>query len=149
MTVHLMKMAVGIESVDHLKRVQKARLAAAREKGGTGDLRHMTRNMPKRADEVVDGGSIYWVIKGYVRVRQRIKGFDWGVGRSGRKRCAIILDPKLVKTELMPQRPMQGWRYLDPDAAPRDLAPGSKDGSKDMPELPPGMAEELRELGLL
>ena len=96
MTVHLMKMAVGIESVDHLKRVQKARLAAAREKGGAGDLRHMTRNMPKRADEVLDGGSIYWVIKGYVRVRQRIKGFDWGVGRSGRKRCAIILDPKLV-----------------------------------------------------
>jgi hypothetical protein len=105
----------------------------------------MTRNMPKRADEVLDGGSIYWVIKGYVRVRQRIKGFDWGVGRSGRKRCAIILDPKLVKTELMPQRPMQGWRYLDPDSAPRDLAPGGKD----MPELPPGMAEELRELGLL
>ena len=145
MTVHLMKMAVGIESVDQLKRVQKARLAAAREPGGTGDLRHMTRNMPKRAEEVLDGGSIYWVIKGYVRVRQRIKGFDWGIGRSGRKRCAIILDPKLVKTELMPQRPMQGWRYLDPASAPRDLAPGTRD----MPELPPGMAEELRELGLL
>ena len=62
MTVHLMKMAVGIESVDQLKRVQKARRAAAREPGGTGDLRHMTRNMPKRAEEVLDGGSIYWVI---------------------------------------------------------------------------------------
>lgn len=145
MTVHLLKMAVGIESVDHLRRVQKARLAQAKEPGGPGHLRHVTRNMPRRADEVLDGGSIFWVIKGYVRVRQRIKGLDWTVGKSGRKRCAIVLDPRLVKTELMPQRPLQGWRYLEPAAAPADLAAGAKE----MPELPPGLAEELRELGLL
>lgn len=145
MTIHLLKMAVGVESVDQLRRLQKARLAQAKEPDGPGHLRHLTRNMPKRADEVLDGGSMYWVIKGYVRVRQRIRGFGWAVGRSGRRRCAIILDPKLVKTELMPQRPLQGWRYLDPAAAPADLAAGAKD----IPELPPGMAEELRSLGLL
>jgi hypothetical protein len=145
MTVHLLKMAVGIDSVDHLKRVQKTRLAQASQPGGPGHLRHLTRNMPKRAEEVLDGGSIYWVIKGYVRVRQRVKGLEWALGREGRKRCALILDPKLVKTVLMPQRPIQGWRYLDPAAAPPDLAAGAKD----VPELPPGLAEELRELGLL
>jgi hypothetical protein len=101
--------------------------------------------MPKRADDVLDGGSIYWVIKGYVRARQLILGFDRVAGREGRRRCAIILDPTLLKTALLPQRPLQGWRYLDSAAVPPDLAAEGADAL----ELPPKMAAELRDLGLI
>ena len=145
MAVHLVKMAVGIESIDHLKDVQADRLRRAREADPEGSLRHLTRNTPRRSDEVLDGGSIYWVIKGYIRVRQRIVGFGEAVGRTGKPRCAIILDPELVRTELVPHKPMQGWRYMEDEAAPEDLAEG------ELPEttLPDEMAAELRALGLL
>lgn len=144
MTVHLVKMAVGIESLDHLRRVQKERLRQARESGGLAKLRHLTRNTPRRAAEVLDGGSMFWIIKGYMRVRQRILGFDEVAGRDGRPRCAIILDPTLVRTALVPHRPMQGWRYMEPVAAPGDASGPSEDVT-----LPDRMAAELRSLGLL
>lgn len=145
MTAHLVKMAVGIDSLEHLREVQTERLRKAREPGGNGDLRHFTRNTPRRAEEVLDGGSIFWIIKGYIRVRQRILGFGEASGRDGRRRCALILDPELVRTELVPHRPMQGWRYMEPAAAPDDVTgEESADAS-----LPDGMAAELRSLGLL
>lgn len=147
MTVHLLKMAVGIESVDHLRAVQRRRLAEARKAGGTGDLRHFTRNMPKRDAEVLDGGSIFWAIKGYVRVRQRIAGLERVTREDGRKRCAFILDPELVPTVLQPQKPIQGWRYLEPEAAPADLADSAASDADSA--MPPEMAAELRALGLI
>ena len=147
MTVHLLKMAVGVESLDHLRALQRKRLAQAGQPGGTGDLRHFTRNMPKRDAEVLDGGSIFWVMKGYIRVRQRIVGFDRVTREDGRKRCAFILDPKLVQTELQPQKPIQGWRYLETDAAPPDLGQGGP--SEVDSAMPPEMAAELRGLGLI
>ena len=146
MTVHLVKIAVGIESLEHLREVQAERRKAAKLNGGTGRLRHMTRNRPRRSEEVLDGGCIHWIIKGYIRVRQRIVGFDEVVDGQGRKRCALILSPKLERTELVPHRPIQGWRYMEDDAAPR-LATG-KD-SKQAEALPEPMADELRSLGLL
>lgn len=148
MTVYLLKMAVGIDSVEHLAAVQKQRLERANAPGGTGDLRHFTRHMPRRAGEVSAGGSMFWIIKGYVRARQNILGIEHVVGREGaeeRKRCALILDPDLVKTELSAHKPIQGWRYLDPAGAPPDMnisAPAAT-------SLPPDMAAELRALGLL
>lgn len=145
MTAHLVKMAVGIESLDHLRQVQAERLNKAREPGGTGELRHVTRNTPRRAGEVLDGGSIFWIIRGYIRVRQRVLGFGEAEGRDGRRRCALILDPGLVRTEMTPHRPMQGWRYMEPAAAPRDL---TGDPGADIP-LPDRMVAELRALGLL
>jgi hypothetical protein len=144
MTVHLVKMAVGIESVDHLIDVQADRLGQAQH-GGVGVLRHLTRNTPRRADEVLDGGSIYWIIKGYMRARQPIIDFGEAMGQNGRPRCALILDPKLVRTELVPHRPMQGWRYMEPGAAPRDLS--RKTATKTA--MPDEMEAELRALGLL
>lgn len=148
MTVHLLKMAVGIDSVDHLVSVQNRRLERASAPGGTGDLRHFTRHAPRRANEVISGGSMFWIIKGYVRVRQSILGIERVEARDGhesRKRCALILDPELVKTELSPHKPLQGWRYFDPAGAPPDMklsAPAEN-------SIPPDMAAELRELGLL
>lgn len=145
MTVHLLKMAVGIDSVAHLAEVQKQRLERAAAPGGTGDLRHFTRNAPRRAVEVTGGGSMFWIIKGYVRVRQRILGIERVAGREGRKRCALILDPDIVKTELAAHKPIQGWRYLDPVAAPRDMDISAPKATS----IPADMAAELRALGLL
>ncbi len=140
MTVHLVKMAVGIESLDHLRRVQAERIK------GAGKLRHLTRNRPRRADDVLDGGCIHWIIKGYIRARQRIIDFEDAEGRDGRKRCALILDPNLERTALVPHRPMQGWRYMDEESAP-SVADGNY--AEAVENLPQGMAEELRSLGLI
>lgn len=141
MTVHLLKLCVGIDRVEDL-----AASVARRQAAGTV-LAHHTRFRPKRAEEVLEGGSLYWVIGGFVRARQRILGLDM-VTLEGRGRCcAILLDGDLVQTVPQPRRPHQGWRYLEPQDAPRDLAAaGLVEGVEEMPDA---LVQELRELGLL
>jgi hypothetical protein len=99
--------------------------------------------VPKRADELLDGGSIYWVIKGEIQVRQRLIEIRPFTDDEGIKRCALVLDPDLVETECMPRGPFQGWRYFPAKDAPPDLAAG------DAQDLPPALRKELRALGLL
>jgi len=144
-TLHIIKLCVGIDSVDELAKWQKHRLAQLRKRNPKARLRHVTRMTPKREDDVLDGGSLYWVIKGYVRVRQRIVGLRATHNQAGEPACAIELDRKLVKTQLAAWRPFQGWRYLGPEAAPPDLPPRAKGDD----ELPAKLAAELRDLGLL
>ena len=142
--LHLVKMAVGIESVHHLHAVQKKRLKGNLDAGLGPLVQFVTRNRPKRFDEVLAGGSMYWIIKGSIRVRQRVLGLDPVVDRDGRKACAIRFDPELVETEALPYKPIQGWRYLEAEEAPPDRA-----GAEDAGDLPPAMRAELRALGLL
>lgn len=145
MALNLLKMAVGVDDIAHLASLQRGRLEQARTEGRAAELRHVTRHRPRRAAEILDGGSIYWIIKGFIQVRQRILRLDPVTGSDGVPRCAIILGHDLVPTTPRPHRPMQGWRYLAADSAPPD-------GSAlyaEAPELPPKMARELRELGLL
>jgi hypothetical protein len=131
--LHLIKLSVGTEDADDLARWQKKRL---RE---TGKLFHRTRMHPKREAEILDGGSIYWVIRGLIRCRQRLTGFDRIRDDEGRRLTLLLLDPKLVFVEPVPHRAFQGWRYLEPARAPRDLG-----GAAD---LPAALAAELRQLG--
>ena len=145
MTVHLVKMAVGIESLDHLAEVQKQRRAKLKAERGKPILIHKTRNMPKREAEIVGGGSIYWIVKGFVRVRQRILGFEKCVNKEGRPFCEIRLDAKLVRTVPLAHKPIQGWRYIEAENAPADLT--GKAAQAD--EMPPEMMMQLKELGLL
>ena len=91
-------------------------------------------------------GSLYWIIKGAIRARQKISSIDKNTSERSRKRCALVLDTTLVRTELKISRPIQGWRYLDPQAAPKDLLTAANEGNID---IPMEMAKELRELGLL
>lgn len=145
MALHLLKMSVGIDDIPHLASVQRQRLEQARQDRGVAELRHVTRHTPRRAAEVLDGGSIYWIIKGFIQVRQRILRFDPVTGRDGVPRCGIILHQELVPTEARRHRPMQGWRYFPADNTPPD-------GTlvyEEAPDMPPEMARELRELGLL
>jgi hypothetical protein len=134
--LHLVKLAVGIDDIEHLRRVRAARKA---ERGGSWVF---TRNQPRRAAELLDGGSIYWVIRGQIRVRQLLAGFRSGHDADGRRYCLIEIDEKLVPTLPRICRPFQGWRYLTSDAAPADRC-------AEAPPLPDRMLAELRELGLI
>lgn len=144
MALHLVKLCVGADSVACLRARQAARLAGLRAAGESAVLRHLTRHTPRRADEIAGSGSLYWVIKGGIRARQRIVALEAVAGVGGDKRCAILLDPAVVETEHRRARPFQGWRYLDGRDAPPD-----RTGGYPTAEMPAGMAAELRELGLL
>lgn len=146
MTVHLVKLCVGASSVSDLAQWQAGRLAEARKSGQPGRLFHATHQTPKKTEELLDGGSLYWVIKGVIQVRQRIIGFDEGTKSDGRQCCLILFDPELVEVRPVPRRAFQGWRYLSPDEAPEDLS-GAGQGA--LAALPAKMRRELAELCLL
>jgi hypothetical protein len=145
--INLVKLAVGIQDYDHLVTRQQERLKQAQGKGGAGKLCHLTRNAPRRAEEVLDGGSIYWVIKGFVGARQRIVEIEQITDEEARKRCSLVLDPKLVRTQIRSMRAFQGWRYYEPSQAPADTDGGA--GRLKSGDIPDSMAAELRNLGLL
>ncbi|NJM83198.1 MAG: DUF1489 domain-containing protein [Tabrizicola sp.] len=138
--INLLKLCVGTDSVEDLTDWQDSQ----RGRWPVGHTVHVTRMWPKRAAEVLDGGSLYWVIKGVILCRQRIVGLEQVTGGDGISRCAIIMDASLIRTEAAPRRPFQGWRYLDPKDSPRDL-PRAR--AKDDP-LPPALAQALAEIGL-
>ncbi len=146
MTVHLIKLAVGIEDFSHLARVQKERMDAAARAGKSAGLRHITRHRPKRAEDILAGGSLYWVIGGAIMARQRILGFEDGAKQDGTPACAIRLDPVLVPTRPRAWRPFQGWRYLDPAKAPPDSDISKMVGVE---RLPAELRRELMALGLI
>lgn len=142
--LHLVKLCVGTESIEELRQWQSGRAAEQLAQGLDPRPRHVTRMWPRRADALLAGGSLYWVIRGAILVRQRILALDRLTGEDGIERCAIRLDPGLVRTVAAPRRPFQGWRYLAPADAPRDL-PQPRRGET---ALPPGLAEALAEFGL-
>lgn len=145
MTVHLIKLCVGIDTVRQLEEFRDRRRGEMRRQGLEPYDIHVTRNAPRRADEVLDGGSLYWVIRRQIRVRQRIIGIEERRDDEGARRCALIMDTELIRTEPRAFRPFQGWRYFKVEDAPNDLV-GGEDDSDDMPE---DMRRELRSLGLL
>jgi len=141
--LHLMKMAVGVDSVEQLREFRAARL---KERGASWVY---TRNRPRRAGEVLAGGSIYWVIRGQIRVRQLVTGFRREHDEKGRAYCLIEVDPILVMTLWRPWRPFQGWRYLKPADVPPDAPRGWEGEPAAMAAMPERLVAELRALGLL
>ena len=145
MTVHLIKLCVGVDDVGHLAGLQAGRLAEAAKLGGAVELKHVTRNTPRQASQILDGGSLYWVIRGFIRVRQAIIAIRPAEKTDGRPACALVLDQTLVRTELRSFCAFQGWRYLAAEDVPKDAGP--YDIADD--EVPAKMAAELKDLGLL
>ena len=144
MAVHIVKLCVGADTVDDLAAWVDKR-SAANARAGMGRIHdHVTRMRPRREAELLDGGSIYWVIRGAILVRQRIIGLEPRTGADGIERCAILIEPPLIPTEPQPRRAFQGWRYLPAEDAPADLV---KRASRRGP--PPELSIELAELGLL
>ena len=145
MPLHLIKLCVGADSVRDLKDWIREKLADKRKRGEKPEHIHRTRMVPKRADELTAGGSLYWVIRGEVMCRQRIKAIRPFVDKDGVGRCGVVLDPKVVLVAPRPYRAFQGWRYLDVKDAPPDLGKRDK-GAAAMPDT---LRRELRELGLM
>jgi len=132
--LHLIKLCVGAATPDDLRDWRAARAAA-----GHRPIVH-TRQTPKRAEEIVDGGSLFWVFKGMILIRQQVLAIET-IGEGPRRRCEILLDAAMIATAPQPRRAFQGWRYLPPTEAPIDLA--SAAGG----EVPPELAQRLREVG--
>src|SRR5918998_1019326 len=145
MPLHLVKLCVGVDAVEELDAWVAERLQAMRRAGETPEQHHTTRMIPKRRDEILQGGSLYWVIRGHVQVRQRLLDIRPFRDADGIRRCRLVLEPVLVPTEWQPRRAFQGWRYLAPKDAPADLSPDSASLSA----LPAHLRKELAELGLL
>lgn len=141
MTVHLVKLSVGPESLADLSAWQEQRLAMAKRLGAPAELMHVTRQTPKRAEELLDSGSIYWVIKGFICARQQVTELR-ALTQDGVPQCGIVLAPHLIRVQPRPRRPFQGWRYLETADAPPDLRQGDSD-------LPEELQRELAQFGIL
>jgi hypothetical protein len=145
MPFHLIKLCVGCDSVRDLQDWIKQRLKEKRRRGEKPEHIHRTRMVPKRAAELTDGGSLFWVIRGEIACRQRIRAVRPFRDKDGIGRCGLVLDPKVVLVAPRPFRAFQGWRYLAPKDAPRDLAKAAP-GAAAMPEK---LRRELSQLGLM
>jgi hypothetical protein len=145
MSLNLIKLCVGAESVEDLEEWIGERLAEARSHGLLAEQVHTTRMMPTRGAELLDGGSLYWVIKGNVQCRQRLLEIRPFTDVDGISRCHLVLEPTVVRTHWQPRRAFQGWRYLTSADAPGDLSANA--GGWQV--LPPDLRSELASLGLL
>jgi len=146
MTLHLIKLCVGAASIEDLADWQTERMAEQKRAGERPLPFHTTFQSPKRQAELLDGGSLYWVIKGIVSVRQKLVAIEDGHKTDGTPCCLLVLDPKLVAVRPVPRRAFQGWRYLPGEDAPDDLKPGRQDGIAAMPS---GMRKALADLCLI
>jgi hypothetical protein len=145
MTIHLVKLCVGVDTIQDLKDWQVERLKQLKRAGKTPELRHRTLQAPRRREEVLDGGSLYWVIRGVILVRQRILDLRPDTKDDGTPCCGIVYDEELVATRPQARRAFQGWRYLNPADAPADLrVVTDEDG-----DMPKAMRADLRELRLI
>jgi|SRR6056297_2775934 len=139
--LHLIKLSVGTKSIEGLREWQASKQAQTAD----GLPRHVTRMWPKRAEELLDGGSVFWVFQGMVQCRQRLLRLDEVIGQDGIRRCAFVLDPAIIPTTNALKRPFQGWRYLQPADAPADL-PAHRQTED---ELPASLSAALADIGVL
>lgn len=140
--LHIVKLCVGIGSVEELEEWRD--LHAAKYSLYGGNHHHRTRMMPRRADEIIGQGSLYWVIGGAIRCRQPIVDLVAETNHEGRSCCDIVMAPEIIRTVPQPKRPFQGWRYLKAEDAPRDMP--RLDGTSEGDE---SLAEELATFGLI
>ncbi len=145
MALHLIKLCVGADSIQDLRDWVSERSLTAMAVGLEPHSIHTTRMVPKRVDELLDGGSLYWVIKGQVSARQKLLDLRTVTGGDGIQRCELVLGPEVIETASQPKRPFQGWRYLKDEETPRDLGALGDD----VAALPEDLRRELSDLGLL
>lgn len=145
MALNLVKLCVGCTAIEDLAAWIDFRLEERRRAGLSAEQFHTTRMVPKRVEELLDGGSLYWVIKGNIQCRQRLTDIRTFTDDEGISRCHLVLEPRIIPTEWQPRRAFQGWRYLTSDDAPIDEGQGMAGRAK----LPPELRNELASLGLL
>lgn len=143
--VHLLRTAAQVRDLQHLRHIQ-SHFKTRTEKSLGPVVVLTTRNTPKRAAELLDGGSIYWIVKNIIQARQKILDVETVKDADGATCCQILLDPEIIRVMPVAQRAVQGWRYLDAAKAPKDIG-AFKDNGGDS-DAPPEMLAELRALGL-
>ena len=146
MSLHLIKLAVGCESVKDLKGWVAERMKVAKAKGLPQRHIHVSRMTPKRVEEILAGGSLYWVIRGEIAAREKLIAIEPFRDKDGIGRCRLVMQPKVISVSPRPMRPFQGWRYFQADGAPPDLTRSAASWVAAMLEP---MRRELRDLGLL
>lgn len=146
MPLHLIKLCVGCDSVKDLKGWVAERMQLARKKGLPPHHIHITRMTPKRIDDLLAGGSLYWVIRGEIAAREKLVAIEPFRDRDGIGRCRLVMQPRVIAVSPRPMRAFQGWRYFNEDAAPPDLG---KRVAGTVASMPEPMRRELRDLGLL
>jgi hypothetical protein len=145
MALHIIKLCVGVDSIEHLTLLDHEELKRRKREGETPELIFQTRQMPKRATEIVPGGSVYWVIKGVVQVRQPLVALRPSKTADGLSACDMVFAHKLIAVRPVPRRAFQGWRYLEAADAPPDLG----GDAKAIARIPEAMRRELVALGLI
>src|SRR3954453_23285976 len=135
MPLHLIKLAVGCESVKELKGWVAERMQLAKKKGLTLRHIHITRMTPKRVDELLAGGSLYWVVRGEIAAREKIIAVEPFRDREGIGRCRLVMQPKLIAVSPRPIRPFQGWRFFTQEISPQDVGKASASNLAAMPEV--------------
>jgi hypothetical protein len=145
MTIHILRRAFHAESIEDFAAWQAERRKEMKTNGQKPKTRTMLRAFPTRREELLDGGCVYWIIKGAIRARQRVLAIDQNPDPSSRRKCMIVLETKITPTVPYPVRARRGWRYLEPSAVPPDLDKAGRGVDK----LPANLAAELRELRLL
>jgi hypothetical protein len=138
MPLNLLKLCVGVSEIEELESWVKDCRA------GHDTLDHVTRMFPKRKEEILAGGSLFWVIRGMILCRQPIADLDAVTGADGIERCRIVFKPQIIAVRPTPKRAFQGWRYLETADSPPDLTKSLK-----VQGMPEKMRRELSELGLL
>ena len=144
--VNLLRPCVGVASIEQLHQIQASERRITHGPG-KGCAYLTTRSVPKRVNDLINGGSVYWVMKGQIRVRQNIEDIIIETDDEGRRFALFLLNPELVRVGPRAQRAFQGWRYLIPEKAPKDAGVFDPDDSHEDP--PAEMAKDLAELGLL
>ena len=139
--INLVKVCVGISSVANLIERQQSRIDSGQYK----TPEHITRMHPRRTNELLNGGSIYWIINGFIKARQSILALESRKGLDGIYRCAIVMNQKIVRTQQMRRRPFQGWRYLPPENSPADINDTLINGDT----LPIEIAIEIDKIGVI
>ena len=145
MALHLIKLCFGADSLEDLREWVAERSLQAIANGQEPHSFHTTRMVPKRMADLLEGGSLYWVIKGQVQARQKLLGIETFTDGEGIGRCHLILGPEVIETSVQPKRAFQGWRYYPEEDTPRDLM----SLGAGIAEMPADLRRELSELGLL
>ena len=147
MSINIVKLAAQVKDLDHLARRQLLSRRRARE-DGLGDIVHVsTRSMPRRREELLDGGSLYWIFQGAIQCRQKILGLDAAIDMQDRKCAVFQIDPEFIPVRRIPKKSFQGWRYLE--NPPEDLSTDPADTADDMTDMPADLREELSRIGIL
>ena len=142
MPLHILKLAVGCDSVKELKEWVAERMKTAKQKGLPQHHIHTTRMTPKRTEEILSGGSLYWVIRGEIAAREKLIAIEPFRDRDGIGRCRLVMQPKVISVSPRPMRAFQGWRYFEADAAPPDL---TRSAASSVAAMPEPMRRELRD----